>query len=116
MDGTSQIPQRTRACPTRLQDYEVTGDDEVTPDGELVHFTLLARVEPINYSESLNDKKLKSIMVEELQAIKRKNTWELVEFLAHTKDIKVKWVFKLKHNVDRSIARHKERLVARGLL
>ena len=55
-------------------------------------------------------------MVEELQPIKRNNTWELVEFPAHTKAIKVKWVFKLKQNPDGTIARHKVRLVARGFL
>ena len=32
------------------------------------------------------------------------------------KAIKVKWVFKLKHNVDGSITRHKARLVAREFL
>ncbi|XP_050878860.1 uncharacterized mitochondrial protein AtMg00810-like [Lathyrus oleraceus] len=52
-------------------------------------------------------------MVEELQGIERNNTWELVEFPAHTKAIKVKYVFKLKRNVGGSIARHNERLVAR---
>ena len=51
--GTSQRPQRTRVLPTRLHDYEVVGDDEVTPDGELVHFALLAGAEPINYNEAL---------------------------------------------------------------
>ena len=55
-------------------------------------------------------------MVEELQPIERNNTWELVEFPPHTKAIEVKWVFNLKHNTDGSIARYKERLVARGFL
>ncbi|KAI5404849.1 hypothetical protein KIW84_051859 [Lathyrus oleraceus] len=65
-DGVaSQRPQRTRARPTILKDYEVTGD-EVTSDGELVHFFLLAGAEPINHSEALNDKKCKSAMVKEL--------------------------------------------------
>lgn len=53
-------------------------------------------------------------MVEELQAIKRNNTLELVKLPTHTKAIKVKCVFKLKYNPDRSIVRHKARLVARG--
>ena len=113
---TSQRPQRNRVPPKRLHDYEVVGDDEVTPDGELVHFSLLASVEPINHNEALNIKQWKLAMVEELQAIERNNTWELVELPAHTKAIKVKWVFKLKHNADGSIARHKARLVARGFL
>ena len=116
MAETSQIPQRNRVLPTRLHDYEVVGDDEVTPDGELVHFSLLAGAEPINYSEALKINKWKLAMVEELQAIERNNTWELVELPVCTKSIKVKWVFKLKHNVDSSIARHKARLVARGFL
>ena len=72
--STNQRPQRTRVRPIRLQDYEVTGDDEVIPDGELVHFSLLAGVEPINYSEALKIKQWKSPMFEELQAIERNNT------------------------------------------
>lgn len=56
-DGVaSQRPQRTRVCPTRLQYCIVTGDDEVTPDGELIHFSLIVGAEQINYSEVLNDK------------------------------------------------------------
>ncbi|KAI5406522.1 hypothetical protein KIW84_053021 [Lathyrus oleraceus] len=31
--STGQRPQRARPRPARLQDYEVTGDNEVTPDG-----------------------------------------------------------------------------------
>lgn len=39
---------------------EVVGDNEVTPDGYLVHFGLIVGVEPINYSEDLKDKKWKA--------------------------------------------------------
>ena len=46
-------------------------------------------------------------MIEELQEIERNNTWELVELSAYTKAIEVKWVLKLKHNIDGSIPRHK---------
>ena len=55
-------------------------------------------------------------MVEELQVIKRNNTWELVELSTHTKAIEGKWVFKWKHNVDGPIVIHKEISVARGFL
>lgn len=54
--STSQRSQRTRSRPTRLQDYEVNSDDEVTPYGELVHFALLVGVKLIKYSKALNDK------------------------------------------------------------
>ena len=74
VDETSQRPQRNRVLPTKLHDYEVMGDDEITPDGELVHFALLAGVEPINHTEALKISKWKLAMVEELQAIERNNT------------------------------------------
>lgn len=102
--------------PARLQDCEVVGDDEVTPDRDLVHLDLLAGDEPINYREAFKDKQWKEFMVEYLQAIKINNKWELVKLPTHPKAIKVKWVFKLNHNVDGSIARYKTRLVARGFL
>lgn len=116
MAKTSQRPQITRSLPARLQDYEVVGDDKVTTDGELVHFVLLTGIEPINYSEDLKNMKRKYAIVKEFQAIERNNTCELVEFPAHTKDIEVKWVFELKHNIDGSIARYKARLEAQGFL
>lgn len=94
----------------------MVGDDEVTLDGYLVHFALLACAEPINYNEAFKNKQWKEDMVKELQSIEINNTWELVELPTYTKAIKVKWVFKWKHNLDRSIARQKSRLVSRGFL
>ena len=41
-------------------------NDEVTPDGELVHFALLTGAEPINYRKALKTKQWKLAMVEEL--------------------------------------------------
>lgn len=83
--STSQRPQRARVLPARLQDCEVVGDDEVTPDGDFVHFALLAGDEPINYRETLKDKQWKEFIVEEFQVIERNNTWELVELPAYTR-------------------------------
>lgn len=48
-----QRPQRTRKTPTRLQDYEVIGDNEVTSDGDLVQFSLIAYANPINHNKAL---------------------------------------------------------------
>lgn len=52
MVAIRQRPQRTRIAPARLQDCEVVGHDEVTTDGDLVNFSLLAGYEPINYNEA----------------------------------------------------------------
>lgn len=46
-------------------------------------------------------------MKEELTAIKRNDTWELINFLYNKKDIKVKWVFKLQYNPNWLITKHK---------
>jgi len=55
-------------------------------------------------------------MTEELVAIERNKTWKLVKLPVDKKAIEVKWVYKLKHNPDGSIAKHKARLVAKGFL
>lgn len=60
---TTQRSQRTRVVPTRLQDCEVIGDNEVT-----------TYVDTINHKESLKKKEWKDAMIEELNYIERNNT------------------------------------------
>ena len=55
-------------------------------------------------------------MLEELNAIERNNTWELVDLPNKKRAIGVKWMFKLKLNPNNTVAKHKVRLVARGFL
>jgi hypothetical protein len=107
---------RVRSTPARLQDCELVNDNEVTAEGDLVHFALLAGSEPLNYIEALSNLKWKQAMIEELASIKKNQTWELVELPSNKKAIQVKWVFKLKLNPDGTIAKYKARLVARGFL
>ncbi|KAL0367866.1 UNVERIFIED_CONTAM: Retrovirus-related Pol polyprotein from transposon TNT 1-94 [Sesamum radiatum] len=53
-------------------------------------------------------------MEEELAALERNQTWELMPKPNNVKPISCKWVYKIKHHTDGSIERHKARLVARG--
>ncbi|GKV37533.1 hypothetical protein SLEP1_g45555 [Rubroshorea leprosula] len=53
-------------------------------------------------------------MQEELDALKKKNTWELVPCPPGANIVRSKWVFKTKLNQDGSIERFKARLVAKG--
>ncbi|PNY18017.1 copia-type polyprotein [Trifolium pratense] len=85
--GTRARSTRTIRAPARLQDCELANDNEVNEDGELVHFALLAGAEPINYLEALNDRKWKKAMEEELNAIERNQTWELVKLPREKKAI-----------------------------
>nr|GEW05430.1 retrovirus-related Pol polyprotein from transposon TNT 1-94 [Tanacetum cinerariifolium] len=53
-------------------------------------------------------------MLEELKAIEQNHTWELFTLPEGKTPIGLKWVFKVKHNADRSVKRYKARLVAKG--
>lgn len=55
-------------------------------------------------------------MNEEINAIERNQTWELVDPPTSKQPIDVKWVFKLKLKPDVSIEKYKARMVARGFL
>eukprot|EP00253_Pinus_taeda_P016070 PITA_16070 len=53
-------------------------------------------------------------MDEEMNAIERNKTWELVELPKGKEVIGVKWVYKTKNNAKGKIERHKARLVVKG--
>ena len=53
-------------------------------------------------------------MKEELEAIERNSTWELVKLPESCKSIGVKWIYKIKRNASEEITRYKARLVAKG--
>ncbi|KAG8492847.1 hypothetical protein CXB51_010185 [Gossypium anomalum] len=49
-----------------------------------------------------------------MEIINKNDIWELVDKLVKKKVIRVKWVFKTKHNTDGSLNKHKVRLVVKG--
>ncbi|XP_050920038.1 uncharacterized mitochondrial protein AtMg00820-like [Lathyrus oleraceus] len=55
-------------------------------------------------------------MKEELGAIERNKTWELIELPRNKKVISVIWVYKVKLKPDGSISKHKARSLARAFL
>lgn len=55
-------------------------------------------------------------MHEKFQAPQTEHTWSLVPLPKNKHAIGCKWVFKLKRNLDGTIARNKARLVAKGYL
>ena len=85
-----------------LTDYELLFDFAVTSDGNLVHFALVAEVEPITFEDASTDEK--------------NHTWNLVETLQDKRPIALRWIYKVKVNPKGEVVRHKARLVAKGYL
>jgi hypothetical protein len=55
-------------------------------------------------------------MREEIEAVERNNTWELVDLPQGHRSIGLKWVYKLKKNEAAKVIKYKARLVARGFI
>ena len=53
-------------------------------------------------------------MREEMLAIDRNDTWELVTPLPNCRPIGLKWIFKLKKNPQGEVIKHKAWLVVKG--
>ena len=70
--------------------------------------------EPLSFEEANLDEKWQSAMDEEMQALIENNTWSLVPRVEGKQPIGCKWIYKIKRNVDGSIARYKARIVAKG--
>ncbi|PNX60317.1 retrotransposon-related protein, partial [Trifolium pratense] len=106
----TSIPNRT------LQGYERVSDDMVTPDGDIVHLTLFLDTEPLTYVEASKHEEWRQAMKEEIASIEKNETWNITQLPTGKKPIAVKWIYKLKHLPDGTIAKYKARLVAKGFL
>lgn len=91
-------------------------DSAITDDGELIHLALSAEAEPVTFHEAIKDNTWCEAMKEELRAIERNKTWELVPLPQGKVPIAVKWVFRINLKPNGSIAKHKARLVAKGFM
>ena len=69
---------------------------------------------PNKVQDALGDPKWRKAMDEEMEALQKNNTWELVSLPHEKKAVGCRWVFTVKHNPDGSVSRYKARLVAKG--
>ncbi|CAL9029761.1 unnamed protein product, partial [Prunus brigantina] len=71
-------------------------------------------IEPKTFEEAIKDASWQKAMETELEMIEKNETWELVKRPSDKPVVGVKWIFKVKLNLDGSIQKNKARLVAKG--
>jgi hypothetical protein len=69
---------------------------------------------PSYYEEATSHPVWRDAMMEEYQSIMKNDVWDIVLRPEGKFTINSKWIYNIKHLVDRSIERHKMRFVARG--
>ena len=92
---------RTRPIPPHLLDYHC-------------YTTLATLHEPQTYREASTDPLWQIAMKEELDALTKNHTWDLVTLTPGQSVVGCKWIYKIKTRFDGSIEHYKARLVAKG--
>ena len=77
-------------------------------------FTLATLYESHTYREAYTDPLWQQAMNEELNALHKNHTWDMVYLPPGQSVVDYKWVYKIKTKADGSIERYKARLVAKG--
>jgi hypothetical protein len=72
----------------------------------------LLEEEPTCFEEAIQRKEWADAMTEEYQSIIKNEVWEIVPRLKNKYVVCSRWLFKIKHDVDGSIEKYKERSVA----
>jgi hypothetical protein len=77
-------------------------------------FVATALPKPTSYHDAILHQEWQHVMVEEITALERTSTWELVPCPPRVRPITCKWVYKVKIRSDSSLERYKAQLVACG--
>ena len=78
---------------------------------QVSNFAFIA-CDPVDFDEAVKNDVWIKVMDEEIDAIERNNTWNLVEFPEDKNCIGVKWIYKTKLNADGDVEKYKARLVS----
>ncbi|XP_057506547.1 uncharacterized mitochondrial protein AtMg00820-like [Actinidia eriantha] len=97
-----------------MKDYETGQSLSDEESANMTHLALLSDGDPMTFEEAVKFEKWRQAMDQEMQAIERNDTWELMALPSGGKSIGVKWVFKTKFNKNGEVDKYKARLVAKG--
>lgn len=93
---------------TYLDDYILVAEIECE------RLLMVINDEPWNFNEAKELHVWIDACKDEILSIEKNDSWELVDLPLGVKPIDVKWVFKIKRNVDGSISKYKAHLIAKG--
>jgi hypothetical protein len=77
-------------------------------------YGLSVALEPTSYRDAERHPEWQLAIAEEIAALERTSTWDLISPPPGVRPITCKWVYKIKTRSDGSLERYKARLVARG--
>lgn len=86
---SSRRPQRNHQLPARLQDCVMFNDNNPS-DEEIINFSLFANYDPVTFEEASSDENWKKAMDDEIRAIEKNDTWELVDLPTNKRPIELK--------------------------
>ena len=74
----------------------------------------ISTTEPSLFEESNKQQVLRDVMLDEYRSIMKNNVWEVVPRLEGKSIVSSMWIYKIKHVIDGSVEKYKERFLARG--
>ena len=86
----------------------------LSPDFRAFTSTLSCVEIPKTVQDALQVPKWKEAILEEMKALEKNGTWDIVDLPEGKTTVGCKWVFTTKHRSDGSLERYKVRLVAKG--
>lgn len=110
LDGPSQVVAQSPDD----EPYNFRDRSKMKPPPRYCSTAIGGIQEPPTYQDAVLIPEWQLAMTEELDALERTGTWDVVPLPHHAVPITCKWVFKVKTRSDGSIERYKARLVARG--
>ncbi|KAE8722570.1 Peptidyl-prolyl cis-trans isomerase FKBP62 [Hibiscus syriacus] len=115
-----QEPESSEAPTTRQSDHvrrRPNWHSDYVIEGNIAYCLLTEDGEPSTYQEAIHSSDVSLWMMamqEEIEALHKNNTWDLVPLPQGRKPIGNKWVFKIKRNGDDQVERYRARLVVKG--
>jgi hypothetical protein len=113
LDVPIALRKGTRSC-TKHPISNFVSYDSLSPSYRAFVLSVSSVSIPQDWREAYQEPVWRAAMVDEMKALAKNKTWELVDSPLGKKLVGCKWVFTVKHKADGSIERYKARLVAKG--